>query len=411
MHNTQKIGAAIRYVRESKNLMLKQLAIESKMDVTQLWSIENNRNSPSVRTLARIADALGVETGDFFRIGDFQEGAHADTPNDPSTTMAMQSFRIVLDKDGREIKSETLAAELDDAQNTERSRQAELRASLPLETDFPISTDGADMLSTIVRRHLDAGSVVIRNIYDLFETHGIRIIWTRSLRSNEIAATLYSRKYRDFTVFVDKSKKAPEWRKEFQFLSNVAKIFIFAKKHYKPFKESESSKNFARRFAASFLLPDMAVRNTVYALRVKPDDWTIELLLRLKNRFGVSAETFNKRLKELSLISSRLHAKFESEIKAYYKKTNYGEPKPHTPGSSRADDLKALDETTGNTHIQGDGGGPRTPRVGKGTGARGRGRPPNPRVGKGMSNGTGAEPPNPLGQGDGQADLGIFFFR
>lgn len=351
MHNTQQIGAAIRYVRESKNLMLKQLAITSDMDVTQLWSIENNRNSPSVRTLARIADALGVETGDFFRIGDFREGACADTPNDPSTTMAMQSFRIVLDKDGREIKSETLAAELDDAQNTERCRQAELRASLPLETDFPISTDGADMLSTIVRRHLDAGSVVVRNIYDLFETHGIRIIWTRSLNSDETAATLYSRKHRDFTVFVDKSKKAPEWRKEFQFLSNVAKIFIFAKKGFKPFKESESSKNFARRFAASFLLPDMAVRNTVYALRVKPDDWTIELLLRLKNRFGVSAETFNKRLKELSLITNRLHAKFESGIKAYYRKTNYGEPQPHTSGSSRADDLKALDETAENTHI------------------------------------------------------------
>ena len=75
-------------------------------------------------------------------------------------------------------------------------------------------------------------------------------------------------------------------------------------------------------------MPASAVRTAVYSLRIKPDDWTFELLLRLKDRFGVSAESFNIRLKELSLISLAKCAEFDKRIKNYYKEHDFDEPEP-----------------------------------------------------------------------------------
>ena len=90
-------------------------------------------------------------------------------------------------------------------------------------------------------------------------------------------------------------------------------------------------------------MPASAVRTAVYSLRVKPDDWTFELLLRLKDRFGVSAQLFNIRLKELSLITQAKCAEFDATIKAHYKVTGYGEPMSDEDAPpNRLGDLLAL---------------------------------------------------------------------
>ena len=49
----------------------------------------------------------------------------------------------------------------------------------------------------------------------------------------------------------------------------------------------------ARRFAATFLVPTKAVSDTVEQLGIQRKRWSYELLLRIKHRFGVSAEAFN----------------------------------------------------------------------------------------------------------------------
>ena len=55
-----KIGRFIKAWRLKRNLIQKELAARLDMNVTQMWSIENDRNSPSLRTVARIASALQV---------------------------------------------------------------------------------------------------------------------------------------------------------------------------------------------------------------------------------------------------------------------------------------------------------------------------------------------------------------
>ena len=69
----------------------------------------------------------------------------------------------------------------------------------------------------------------------------------------------------------------------------------------------------ARHFAATFLMPDTAVKATVSQLGISPDTWTWELLLRIKHRFGISAQAFLYRLDELNLITKELITTFEQK--------------------------------------------------------------------------------------------------
>jgi len=72
------------------------------------------------------------------------------------------------------------------------------------------------------------------------------------------------------------------------------------------------------------------VRNSVSQIGVHPDEWDLELLLRLKHRFGVSAEAFNYRLLELGLITGKRQGELRKVIQAHYAAHAFAEP-----GSSR----------------------------------------------------------------------------
>ena len=56
------------------------------------------------------------------------------------------------------------------------------------------------------------------------------------------------------------------------------------------------------------------------------DDWTYDLLLRIKHRFGVSAQAFLFRLVELGLITDALAVSFRARIERHYSATSYAEP-------------------------------------------------------------------------------------
>ena len=82
----------------------------------------------------------------------------------------------------------------------------------------------------------------------------------------------------------------------------------------------------AKHFAATFLMPENAVRTTVGQLGITPDTWTWELILRIKHRFGISTEAFVYRLKELNLITEDSADTYMQKIKTHYTQTGFGEP-------------------------------------------------------------------------------------
>lgn len=55
------IGKAIKSIRESKKLTLRDLAKKANLNFSYICLLENGqRNNPSYKTLSKIADALGV---------------------------------------------------------------------------------------------------------------------------------------------------------------------------------------------------------------------------------------------------------------------------------------------------------------------------------------------------------------
>ncbi len=82
----------------------------------------------------------------------------------------------------------------------------------------------------------------------------------------------------------------------------------------------------ARRFDATFLMLEKAVGQTVIQLGLRRKQWNCELLLRIKNRFCVSAEAFLNRLNELDLIDPDLVDPMKARIHEFYRETGCQEP-------------------------------------------------------------------------------------
>ena len=61
------IGRRLREMRAARSLSLRALAKLSGVNINTLRLIENDRSSPSVSTLQRLAQCLGVPLADFFR--------------------------------------------------------------------------------------------------------------------------------------------------------------------------------------------------------------------------------------------------------------------------------------------------------------------------------------------------------
>lgn len=60
------IGERLRELREARNISMRNLATKSGLSANALSMIERNRASPSVSTLYKLADALGVSITSFF---------------------------------------------------------------------------------------------------------------------------------------------------------------------------------------------------------------------------------------------------------------------------------------------------------------------------------------------------------
>jgi transcriptional regulator with XRE-family HTH domain len=61
------IGENIKTVREAKKLSQKQVALSIDMDPSQYSKIEKGKTDPSISTVEKISDALGVSLSELFQ--------------------------------------------------------------------------------------------------------------------------------------------------------------------------------------------------------------------------------------------------------------------------------------------------------------------------------------------------------
>ena len=104
--------------------------------------------------------------------------------------------------------------------------------------------------------------------------------------------------------------------------------------------------------------PEEAVREAAHGLAIGPEDWTWELVLALKARLGVSAETFLYRIEELGMLSRSRNRAFRKILEEHYARcraTGKKDLEPAAPRNAggRLGALKLRAATTNSRHDPG----------------------------------------------------------
>lgn len=369
------IGGAVRRLRERLGLRQGDLARKAGMSAAQLCHVEKDRNAPSTRTLQRIADALGVP------FAELAGGASADGArnrpypakwNDPESgvLMAAEPPTLYVSASRTDGPPETEdvadfvgslrpcgATSLADLPPAPRAqvrrrileyREVERRAGVPvlpsLPLDYPseIAAGDAEALAGAVRRAAGIADAVLFDSIALLENKGLRVV-AADLPEAFDAFALWDGAARN--VWLVLRKGATDERQQFRAMSALADALRFVAGGARtPVGDAPADRAFAKAFAAAFLMPAAALRELCYRLAVRPDGWNWELLLREKKRYGVSAETFARRLEALELLRPSLRQEFARRARAWTAEHG-GEPNPSHRKElrhSRFGDLRAL---------------------------------------------------------------------
>jgi Zn-dependent peptidase ImmA (M78 family)/transcriptional regulator with XRE-family HTH domain len=337
-----RVGLTIRALRQQRHLQQGELAKLVHMTPAQLCNIEKGKNQASIRTLTRISNALDVALIDIIQPktyikceDDFAAmPAGEPTPQAAGAPSGEKQPRATITRvlaDGQTLP-EDLAKQIENKMKRYldlEDRCHICKASiLPLRMPFTVSDEGAEMLAAHVRTFAGVGSAILYDYPELLENLGLRILFLK------MPADIQSVSFRDAeneNVFIFLSTDLTPERQLFRLFYELGLIFLSAKLGCRPIYESKENREFAKRFAATFLMPRESVLATLGQLNLRADKWTYELLLRIKARFSVSAEAFTYRLCEVGALSRELCDQFIQRIHAEYGQGD----KCHEPNGSR----------------------------------------------------------------------------
>lgn len=327
------IGKNIRFLRRQSSWTLAELATRVGMSEGPLGRIERGVNAPSASVIYRLAKVFGVSVNALFADAEQDlhnvrfEGAH-----DPFL-VSIGKEDAVLPAGIQSMAGDIIAGfqALEDICNAQKRS-----GSIPLLIPFDPTEQGMEALSETVRRIMEIQHGVVFDYFELFENQGFRVVVLPMPK--DIDSFSYYDPPNQNAFFFLNTRKNPE-RQLFSLAYELGKVFIltytmqqgielFAPQDekgpdgQKPF----TARHGANRFAATFLMPKKSVCDTVNQLGIQKKHWSYELLLRIKHRFGISAETFLYRLNELDLIDPALIEPLQKKIFDHYDKTTFGEP-------------------------------------------------------------------------------------
>ena len=207
-------------------------------------------------------------------------------------------------------------------------------ATIPLNVSFNVDANGAEQLASLVRMHFGIASAVAFDYVELLENNGLRVIFSQLPAPLESLSFFDAKNNNAFIVVSD--AMTPE-RQLFKIMYELANIFLYTRTGNALVYDTDGTRHFAKRFAAVMLMPQTAVQTSVARAGILPEQWTFEMLLRMKARFGVSAEAFLYRLDELSLLprDGALLESLSKAIKQHYLKTSFKEPAGEVSRMSR----------------------------------------------------------------------------
>lgn len=340
------VAANIRALRRIRHLTQAELARRIGIQAGPMNAIEQGKHIPSGRVLYRLAEVLQctvdailgrpardpevVASGDRDRPLHVAEAGATYVASSGTDTARPHALAVPLtddcplDHETRCLVNEIINSFL----ALEDLCGAQKRAHVPLYLPFVATSAGLDALTQQVRQIMGVGQGVIFDYLELFENAGLRVVFCPLPEAVQSAAFYDATNSNAFLVVRDGMNVE---RQLFELAKRLGAIYLYTRNACcpscaGPVPGALDDLHAARRFAALFLMPSSAVRASVAQLGIGPGDWTYDLLLRIKHRFGVSAQSFLLRLKELELVASEPAVAIESRIEAHYRRTGFGEP-------------------------------------------------------------------------------------
>ncbi len=337
------VGQAIRDLRRRAHLSQGDLARLLEMRQGPVSNIENGKNYPSAQVLLKLAAALGVTVDEILRPGRYIRPSDAASARvgeseeaEPYRVAGEPYFREVAPGLRQTAAKPSLAPGLPFAERVEALVRGYLaledlcrvprQARIPLQIPFDLSPSSLARLAWQVRGLLGVRSAVVFDYLELFENHGLRVVFADLLGAAH-SLSFHDARHSNVFIFVDAALN-PE-KQVFSLAYELGRVLLLTRAGLTgepPMAEEAAKAKAARLFAANFLMPEEVVCDSVRQIGVRPGEWDLPLLLRLKHRFGVSAESFNYRLIELGLITPELQADFRAQIKTHYEAHDFAEP-------------------------------------------------------------------------------------
>ena len=169
----------------------------------------------------------------------------------------------------------------------------------------------------------------------VLESVGVRVVRVRCPAAFQSAA-FYNTVRRTLSIALNEFN-TPE-RNLYRLAYELGGAVRFASHGYSTVVDEGSEHRFLRAFTAAFLMPEEAVRGAVARLGVAPRRWSMDALVYVKERFGVSAEAFALRLENLGLIMPSLRQALRDELRAGYKAHPHS-MEPHPPKNQTLVDI------------------------------------------------------------------------
>lgn len=321
----------IRKLRVDYGLSQSDLSKLAGMSPAQLCKVELGRHELTASTLRRIACALGVPVS--VLLGENSSGAA--TPVRASA-LSCKAGDELSEEDYIQVLRSPAGDKfvLGEIVAFERSLAAEenrlgILGQTAMQLVYPYGGDArsAELLARDVRISMGIGSQPRVDLDRVFENSGVNIIAVRRPAVFQ-SISFFNSHRRTLSIALNKSSTAE--RNAYRLAYELGGAIRFASAGFQTVIDEGATHVFLRAFTAAFLMPEEAVRGVVARLGLQPESWTMQSLVYVKERFGVSAEAFALRLESLGLIAPPLRQKLRDELHAGYK-THPRAKEPHPP--------------------------------------------------------------------------------
>ncbi|WP_339863276.1 XRE family transcriptional regulator [Thalassospira alkalitolerans] len=271
MFNPDRLALA----RKRRMITAKSLAENAGLAVNTISRIESGETPPQEETVRRIAEALDYPVSFFY--GDTFESLHPEAV----------SFRSLTKMSIKQRNAATSAGEL----GVQLNAWMERNFTLP-EPNIPdvFEENDPDSAADTLRQHWLIGERPVGNMIGLLEANGIRV-FALAEESQDVDAFSFWLDDRAY-IFLN-TFKSPE-RSIFDAAHELGHLVLHRYNRPEITREAEAEAN---EFASSFLMPSNDVRPRI------PRFVTLDLVLKAKQRWRVSAMAMAKRLHQLSFLT------------------------------------------------------------------------------------------------------------